>query len=83
MKTHLTILAIALSEEVPYRIVGTGQDKYYDNRNEIPCPRVGQPFHGQDAQNKSLQPTYKHNGDGTESLPTGAYQPVVKGKTAV
>jgi len=58
--------------DVPYVIVDTGQTKCYSNDREIAPPSPGQPFYGQDAQNKGKQPAYKDNGDGTISdLNTG------------
>ena len=39
-----------LHAEPLYLIVDTGQSKCYDNRNEIPTPKYGQSFYGQDAQ---------------------------------
>ena len=46
----------------------TGQTKCYDNEKEIPCPKAGEPFFGQDgnyAENRSCLPqnfTIKHYG---------------------
>ena len=46
----------------------TGQTKCYDNEHEIPCPKAGEPFFGQDgnyAENRSCLPqnfTIKHYG---------------------
>lgn len=48
-----------------YLIVDTGQEKCYDNSNEITPPSAGEPFYGQDAQFDSNQPSYTDNGDGT------------------
>ena len=56
----------------PYRIVGTGQTKCYSDLKEIPTPKPGEPFYGQDAQYAGPAPSYKDNGDGTVSdLNTG------------
>jgi len=49
----------------PYTVVDTGQKKCYDNFKEIPCPKTGQPFYGQDAQYKGYEPHYVDNGNGT------------------
>ncbi len=38
-----------------YRIPDTGQTKCYDNEKEIPCPKPGEPFYGQDG-NYSINP---------------------------
>jgi len=46
-------------------IVGTGQVRCYNNWREIPCPKPGQPFYGQDAQYEGNVPNYRDNGDGT------------------
>ena len=49
----------------------TGQTKCYDNEKEIPCPKAGEPFFGQDAnyaENRSCLPqnfTIKHYESGT------------------
>jgi len=60
----LTLVTWCVSAET-YRIVGTGQTKCYDNRNEIAPPKSGQPFYGQDAQFQGTKPAYKDNGNGT------------------
>lgn len=70
MKTLTTHVIVALltvtgfCAEKPYLIVGTGQTKCYDNRNEIAPPKPGQPFYGQDARHRGTQPTYKLSADG-------------------
>lgn len=48
-----------------YSIVGTGQNKCYDDSKEISCPEPGQPFYGQNAQYPGFPFSYKDNGDGT------------------
>jgi hypothetical protein len=48
-----------------YILVDTGQEKCYDNSQEIACPRPGEAFYGQDAQYQGVQPAYQDNGDGT------------------
>jgi hypothetical protein len=57
-------LAIILLAALPYVVVGTGQNKCYDNRNEIDPPKPGQAFYGQDAQHPGNQPSYKISADG-------------------
>lgn len=52
---------------VKSRIPDTGQGTCFDNARPIPCPRPGQPFHGQDAQYDGALPAYRNNGDGTIS----------------
>lgn len=48
-----------------YLLPDTGQTKCYDNYQEIPCPNLGELFHGQDANYQGAQPAYRNNGDGT------------------
>jgi hypothetical protein len=48
-----------------FRVVDTGQEKCYNNRNEISAPKLGEAFYGQDAQFSGHQPSYANNGDGT------------------
>ncbi len=48
----------------PYLVVGTGQTECYDNNGKIAPPRPGQPFYGQDAQYRAVQPSYKLSADG-------------------
>jgi hypothetical protein len=47
-----------------YAVVDTGQDKCYDNSEEISCPQPGEAFYGQDAQYGGNQPSYTLSGDG-------------------
>ena len=55
-----------------YAVVDTGQTTCHDNSREIPFPKRGQPFFGQDAQYEGNTPAYRDNGDGTISdLNTG------------
>ena len=63
------MLAVVLLKDVApaapaYAIVGTGQTKCYDNRDEIAPPKPGQPFYGQDAQGRHVPPSYKLSTDG-------------------
>ena len=48
-----------------YKVVDTGQEKFFNNSTTISKPSVGQPFYGQDAQYNRNQPSYTDNGDGT------------------
>lgn len=62
--------ALALAPPLPlaaagFPVVGTGQERCYDDSRETTCPLPGQPFYGQDAQSQSLAPAYRDNGDGT------------------
>lgn len=50
-----------------YPIVDTGQDKCYNNLNEISTPAQGAAFYGQDANFTKNAPSYRDNGDGTVS----------------
>lgn len=62
----LTSLSLAQSpEKVKTPIVDTGQDAFYDTNKEIPYPKPGSAFYGQDAQYAGNQPSYRDNGDGT------------------
>ena len=57
---------------LPYAIVDTGQQRCYDSQREIPYPKEGADFYGQDAQYVVNPPRYRDNGDGTVSdLVTG------------
>jgi len=68
MKRSLAIAVLtagfAFAGDVPYPVVGTGQCKCYDDRSEIPPPRPGQPFYGQDAQQHSPQASCALSADG-------------------
>ena len=55
----------ANAKQVASRIPDTHQGSCFDNSNEIPCPRKGNPFYGQDAQYRGAKPDYVNNGDGT------------------
>jgi len=59
------LCANGLCAAQPYTIVGTGQNKCYDAFGEIPPPKPGQPFYGQDAQHPDPAPAYRNNGDST------------------
>jgi len=48
----------------PYVVVGTGQQRCYDNRGPIAAPRPGQAFHGQDAQHPGPAASYALSPDG-------------------
>ncbi len=55
-----------------YPIVNTGQRSFYDDRDVVAAPEVGEAFYGQDAHYQNAQPAYRDNGDGTVSdLVTG------------
>ena len=61
----LALLPLAgINAECPYVIVGTGQTKCYDSRNEILPPKPGQPFYGHDAQYRNPEPSYTLSADG-------------------
>ena len=57
--------AVWAQSDSNYIVVDTGQDKCYNNSEEIPSPNPGTSFYGQDAQYDGVQPTYQDNGDGT------------------
>lgn len=52
-------------KKLAYTIVDTGQVRCYNNSTEIPFPKTGVAFYGQDAHYDGNQPAYKDNGDGT------------------
>ena len=62
--TVLLLVAGTSDAGVPYVVVGTGQAKCYDNRNEIAPPKWGQPFYGQDAQFQGHPSSYALSADG-------------------
>ena len=67
---HLLTIAVLFAATfargaVSYPVVGTGQTQCYDDRGEIDPPQPGQPYDGQDAQYRGLQPRYQDNSNGT------------------
>ncbi len=50
-----------------YPIVATGQVETFNNKDEIPFPKKGDTFYGQDAQHIYNEMSYTDNGDGTIS----------------
>ncbi len=52
-------------EKFPDNIVGTGQIKCYNNSTEIPYPKPGRSFFGQDAEFTANAPSYQDNRNGT------------------
>lgn len=61
----LIILCASIVNSQTYKIVDTGQTKFYNNSSEISAPSAGTAFYGQDAQFYGHQPSYTDNGDGT------------------
>jgi len=53
------------SQSWKYKIVDTGQEKYFNTKVEIDAPKKGELFYGQDAQHSGNQPSYTNNADGT------------------
>lgn len=53
------------AQQLDQGVVGTGQERCYDDRAQISCPAPGAPFFGQDAQQDGRTPRYADNGDGT------------------
>lgn len=47
-----------------YTLPDTGQAQCYNNSDVIPCPGPGQPFYGQDATCRGMQPSYRNIADG-------------------
>lgn len=59
------LLAGPVGQELPTRVVDTGQDRCFDNVREIACPDSESAFFGQDAQHDGVAPAYSVHGDGT------------------
>jgi hypothetical protein len=59
---------LAAPPALPYAIVDTGLDRCYDNRGEMPPPKPGQPFFGQDANFQARPASYTLSGDGLTAL---------------
>jgi len=59
-----TLFNITLSAQ-NYKIVDTGQEKFYNNSEVITTPSSGESFFGQDAQFTGNTPSYTNNNDGT------------------
>jgi hypothetical protein len=57
------LMRTSFSVAESYPIVGTGQTKCYDNRQEIAPPKKGQPFYGQDAQFPGRAASYALSAD--------------------
>jgi len=60
----LLLFAGTSDATAPYVVGGTGQTKCYDLWKEIPAPKPGLPFYGQDAQHLGPKPSYKLSADG-------------------
>jgi uncharacterized protein DUF1566/type IX secretion system substrate protein len=75
MKTNMSLIILGLligatisaTAQLPFEIVDTGQEIYYNNTSVISAPAVGDAFFGQDAGYSGNQPSYIDNGDGTIS----------------
>ena len=71
MKTLLNALFLILftlnlnAQTLPYTIVDTGVETFYNNNQIISLPIEGDAFYGQDASYSGNQPSYTNNGDGT------------------
>ena len=52
-------------QTLPYTIVDTGVETFYNNNQIISPPIEGDAFYGQDASYSGNQPSYTNNGDGT------------------
>ncbi len=82
MKNYVNLTLIALcvallatvsfTQELPYVIVDTGLERFYDNNREIEQPQPGESFYGQDGHYIGTGFSFRDNGDGTVSdLNTG------------
>jgi len=58
------LLSVTFSFAESFKIVGTGQVKCFNESVEINPPKPGEPFFGQDAQNKTLKAEYTLSDDG-------------------
>jgi hypothetical protein len=68
----LVLVSGAAFAEITYPIVDTNQTRAFDEYEEIPLPKPGEPFYGQDAHYSGHTPSYRNNNDGTVSdLVTG------------
>ena len=68
MNRPITLLilcaGLAISGDLSYPIVGTGQENCCDDRNEMVPPQLGQPFYGQDAQKPGARSSFTLSADG-------------------
>lgn len=53
------------AQTLPYTIVDTGVETFYNNDQIISQPSIGDAFYGQDANYSGNQPSYTNNDDGT------------------
>ena len=67
----LALSCVAMATTVP----DTGQNKCYDNHQEIPCPNPGEPFYGQDAQYPCNPQSYTKLDASGNALPDDAPWP--------
>ncbi len=66
IKLIFSVFAFQLwAQTLPYTIVDTGVEIYYNNNQIITEPSVGDSFYGQDAIYSGNQPSYTNNSDGT------------------
>ena len=66
------ICLMFISPAYPWPIPDTGQTKCYDNENEIPCPKPGEPFYGQDGNYNINPPSYTKLDEKGNDLPDDA-----------
>ncbi len=60
----LTVAGLSATAQ-NYKIVDSGQSKFFDDKQEIAAPTKGEPFYGQDAQFTGNVASYTDNGNGT------------------
>lgn len=65
MKFYIFTFFLFISGSAYCDIPDTGQDRCYSLSREIPCPKAGYEYYGQDAQYQGPAPSYVDNGDGT------------------
>ncbi|KPA13588.1 secreted protein containing DUF1566 [Candidatus Magnetomorum sp. HK-1] len=68
----LFILFANSHQALSWPIPDTGQTKCYDNEKEIPCPKPGEPFYGQDGNYIINPPSYTKLDEKGEPLPDSA-----------
>ena len=77
MQTKKLILSLLFSflfinQAHSWPIPDTGQTKCYDNEYEIPCPKPGEPFYGQDGNYNINPPSYTKLDEKGNDLPDDA-----------
>ncbi len=61
----VTVSNLSAKSVANYKVVDTGQTKFFDATQQIEQPKKGEAFYGQDAQYTGNVASYTDNGDGT------------------